>query len=164
MDIIASQLCPVNAIAAGTAPPVYFEELMEMSLGIWTGKTWKEVMNDDPRLWASFMASSWDAIPEAESSTELYNRSLRVWASLRDAAIESGAENIVVVTHGGFIQWLVKSTLQCRAWYPLLPISNCGQFKLCVKPHPAEKSAYMCWEEIDSPLPNQSAQPRGFPS
>ena len=158
---IASQLCSVDP---ALREPVYLDELMEMSLGIWTGKTWEEVMNDDPDLWSAFMARSWDAIPETEPSAELYNRSLRVWAALRDAAIKSAAENVIVVTHGGFIQWLLKSTFQCRSWFPLLPISNCGQFKLNVKPNPKEKSAYLCWEEIDSPLPSQSAQPRGFPS
>ena len=172
-EIISPQLFAPQLSAPGSASrePVYLETLIEMSLGIWTGKNWEEVRNDDPSLWSAFIARSWDAIPEAESSACLYDRSLRVWAALRDAVMENGAENVIVVTHGGFIQWLLKSTFQCRSWYPLLPISNCGQFKLCVKPHPAEKSAYMCWEEIDSPIPNQSAhlqrsfqQPRGFPS
>ena len=160
-EIIASQLC-----LAGVASrdPVYLDVLMEMSLGIWTGKTWEDVKNDDPKLWLAFLAHSWDAISEAESSAALYDRSLRAWAALRDAAIESAAENVIVITHGGLIQWLLKSTFQCRAWFPLLPISNCGQFKLCVKPNLINKSSYSCWEEIDSPLPNQIAQPRGFPS
>lgn len=144
--------------------PVYLYELMEMSLGVWTGKTWDEVKNDDPALWAAFMAKSWDAIPEAEPSSALYDRALRLWAAFRDAAIANNAERIIVVTHGGLIQWLLKSTLHNRAWFPLFPISNCGLFKLCVQPRPNEKSAYLCWEEINSPIPNRSAEPRGFPS
>ena len=160
-EIIAAQINETKACAAG---PVYLDDLIEMHLGIWTGKTWDEVRNDDQSLWSAFTARSWDAIPEAESSFDLYDRSMRVWAVLRDAAIKNDAENLIIVTHGGLIQWLLKTTFQCRSWFPLLPISNCGQFKLNVKPHPTEKSAYLCWEEIDSPLPNQSAQPRGFPS
>ena len=151
-------------VKANPGEPVYLDELMEMSLGVWAGKTWDEVKNDDPSLWSAFAARSWDAIPDAESSSELYDRSMRVWAILRDAAINSDAENIIVVTHGGLIQWLIKSTFQCRSWFPLLPISNCGQFKLNVKPHSTEKSAYLCWEEIDSTLPNQKPQSQGFPA
>jgi len=160
-EIIAAQ---ISAEKTTFGEPVYLDELMEMELGIWTGKSWEEVKNGDQTLWSAFMARSWDAIPGAESSANLYDRSLRIWATLRDKAIESGAEKIIVVTHGGLIQWLLKSTLQCRSWFPLFPISNCGLFKLCVQPHPTEKNAYLCWEEIDSPLPNQGAEPRGFPS
>jgi len=160
-EIIAEEILTTGALCE---KPVYLEDLMEMSLGIWAGKTWEEVKNDDPSIWSGFMARSWDAVPEADSSIDLFERSLRVWGALRDAAIDTGAENVIVVTHGGLIQWLLKSTFQCRAWFPLLPISNCGQFKLCVKPHPSEKSSYMYWEEIDSHLPNQNAQPQGFPA
>jgi broad specificity phosphatase PhoE len=160
----AGETARIIAMEAGLPEPVYLDDLIEMKLGIWSGKTWDQAKKDDPELWAAFMARSWDAIPGAESSAVLYKRSLRLWAVLRDMAKESGAENIVVVTHGGLIQWLLKTTFQCRSWFPLFPISNGGLFKFCVQPHPVEKSAYLCWEEIDSPLPNQSAEPRGFPS
>jgi len=144
--------------------PIAIDDLMEMSLGIWTGKTWDEAKNGDQYLWAAFMARSWDAIPEAESSSDLYKRALRLWAALRDAAIETNAEKIIAVTHGGLIQWLLKSTFQCHRWFPLFPISNCGLFKLCVIPRINEQSAWLCWEEIDSHIQNQDNGPRGFPS
>ncbi|MDR0497620.1 MAG: histidine phosphatase family protein [Treponema sp.] len=162
--IIAAQIIAEQIIVENVNELVFLDDLMEMELGIWSGKNWEQVMNEEPSLWAAFMARSWDAIPGAESSEALYDRSLRLWAVLRDAAIESCAEKIIIVTHGGLIQWLLKSTFRSRSWFPLFPISNCGQFKLCVQPHPTEKSAYLCWEEINSPLPNQNTQPRGFPS
>ena len=149
---------------SGLPGPIAIDGLMEMSLGIWTGKTWEEVKNDDPSLWAAFMARSWDAISEAETSNALYERALRVWGTLRDAAMEKGAEKVVAVTHGGLIQWLVKTTFRCRTWFPLLPISNCGLFKLCVVPRPDANSAFLNWEEIDSRLPNHDTGPKGFPS
>ena len=149
---------------SGLPGPVFVDELIEMSLGIWSGKNWDQVKNDDPALWEAFMARSWDVIPQAESSEALYNRALQAWAFLRDAAIERAAEKVFVVTHGGLIQWLLKSTMQSRSWFPLFPISNCGLFKLSVEPRPAEKSAYMCWEEINSPINEIAEQPRGFPS
>jgi broad specificity phosphatase PhoE len=160
----AKETALIIAEAAGLSGPVFCEDLMEMRLGVWTGKTWDQVRNDDPSLWARFMARSWDAIPEAESSAALYRRALRAWAALRDAAIAQGAEKAIAVTHGGLIQWLLKTTLCCRNWFPLFPIANCGLFKLCVEPRPEEKSAYMCWEDINSSIPDQGAEPRGFPS
>ena len=164
--ISADQLTAGKTAAQGASfpEPVCLDDLTEMSLGIWTGKTWEEVKNDEPALWSAFMARSWDAIPGAESSADLYKRSLRLWAVLRDAAIEYRAENVITVTHGGLIQWILKSTLQCRAWFPLFPISNCGLFKLRVQPRPEEKSAYMCWEEINSPIPDFDSDIFGFSS
>lgn len=160
----ARETARIIAEKAGIPGPVFLEELIEMDLGIWTGKSWDQVKNDDPSLWAAFMARSWDAIPEAESSAALYARALRVWAALRSAAGENSAENVLLVTHGGLIQWLLKCTFQSRSWFPLFPISNCGLSRLRVQPRPAEKSAYLCWEEIDSPVDGRLSPSRGFPS
>jgi broad specificity phosphatase PhoE len=160
----ARETALIIAEETGLPAPVFYDELMEMRLGIWTGKTWDQVKNDDPSLWADFMAHSWNAIPEAESSAALYRRSLQAWSALRDATIARGAEKVIAVTHGGLIQWLLKTTLCCHNWFPLFPIANCGLFKLCVEPHPRQKSSYMCWEEINSGIPDQDAEPRGFPS
>ena len=160
----ARETALIIAEEAGLPPPVFIDSLLEMNLGIWTGKNWEQVKSENPSLWTSFMAKSWDAIPEAESSAALYNRALHVWALLCDAATESGAKKVVAVTHGGLIQWLLKSTFQCHTWFPLFPISNCGLFKLCVEPHQDKQNAYMCWEEIDSTLPGIQAESRGFPS
>jgi broad specificity phosphatase PhoE len=160
----ARETAAIIAKETGLKDPLLKDELFEMSLGIWTGKSWDEVKNDNPALWNDFMARSWDAIPDAESSGDLYKRALCLWALLRDEAIKKDAEKVIAVTHGGLIQWIVKSTFRSRNWFPLLPISNCGQFKLCVEPRPIEKSAYLCWEEINSPIPDYSSEPRGFPS
>jgi broad specificity phosphatase PhoE len=160
----AAETAQIITAEAGLPEPEFFEDLMEMELGIWTGKNWDEVKNNEPSLWQGFRARSWDAIPGAETSAVLYERSLRVWAALRDTAKEQGAAAVFVVTHGGLIQWLLKTTLGCKSWFPLFPISNCGLFKLCVEPVAAEKAAYLCWEEINSSLPNRAGEPRGFPS
>ena len=156
----ARETALIIAEEAGLPEPVFIDELMEMSLGIWTGKAWDEVRND--AYWADFQVRSWDAVPEAESSAALYDRALIAWAALRDRAC--GAGKVIAVTHGGLIQWLLKSTFRCRSWFPLFPISNCGQFKLCVKPHPKEQSASLFWDEINSPIPSLWSAPQGFPS
>ena len=164
----AKETALIIAEEAGLGEPVFIDELLEMSLGIWTGKAWEDVKND--ALWNDFQARSWDAIPGAESSADLYDRALRTWAALRDRVTESGhVEKVIAVTHGGLIQWLIKSTLQNRSWFPLFPISNCGQFRLSAKPHPSGKSASLYWEEINSPIPadkfpEKPLEPRGFPS
>jgi broad specificity phosphatase PhoE len=160
----ARETALIVAEEAGLPGPVFHEDLMEMHLGVWTGKTWDQVKNDDPPLWADFMAYSWDAVPEAESSAALYRRALRAWGAFRDAVKAHNAGKVIAVTHGGLIQWLLKSTLRCRNWLPLFPIANCGLFKLCVEPLPEGKSAYMCWEEINTVAASQTAEPRGFPS
>ena len=160
----ARETASIVAKEMGLGDPVFLDVLIEMDLGVWTGKSWDQVRNDDPSLWSDFMARSWDAIPGAEASVDLFERSLRFWAEVRDAAKAADADKVVVVTHGGLIQWILKSSLQCRTWFPLFPISNCGLFKFCVKPHPTENCAYMGWEEIDTPVSNQQADPRGFPS
>ena len=144
--------------------PVFIDTLMEMHLGIWTDKTWDQVQNEDPSLWADFMSRSWDAIPEAESSMDLYERAKRFWVQICEAANDKAADEILIITHGGLIQWLLKYTFECSNWFPMFPISNCGQSRLCVKPHPASKNPYLAWEEIDAPIPDLLAEPSGFPA
>ena len=158
----ARETAEIISREAGLAEPVCLDELIEMDLGIWSGKVWDEVKNDDPSLWDAFMAKSWDAIPKAESSAVLYERALAAWAVLRDTAVEKGARSVIVVTHGGLLQWLLKSSVRCRTWFPLFPISNCGLSKFCAEPK--KLGVYMCWEVIDSPIPSQPLESRGFPS
>ena len=148
---------------SGLGQPEFIDDLKEMELGVWTGKTWDEVKKDK-ELWQDFRRLSWDAVPQAESSAELYSRALRVWAALRDAAIKKDADTVIVVTHGGLLQWLLKSTTGSKSWFPLFPISNCGLFKFCVEPLPGQTCAFTCWDEINSPLSTESEDSRGFPT
>ena len=143
----ARETAEIIAKEASLPEPVCKIELLEMSLGIWSGKNFNQVRSEDPELWEEFMARSWDAIPEAESSSDLYDRALIAWAMLRDAALELEAKTVITVTHGGLIQWLLKCTLQNHSWLPLFPISNCGLFKLYVRP--GAKGVYMFWEEMN---------------
>jgi len=151
----------------GLGEPAILEDLTEMELGIWTGKPWEQAKTETS-LWQSFKLRSWDAIPRAESSADLYNRAMRVWALLRDTALEKDAGTVISVTHGGLIQWLLKCTLQCRSWFPLFPISNCGLFSLCAEPLKGplkgQNSAFICWDKINSTLSDESEESRGFPS
>lgn|GEM_PF-174345 len=66
-----------------------------------------------------------------------------------DAAVNRGSPSIVAVSHGGFIQWIVRATFGCRTWMPLVATGNCGIFELVVEPRPAAGSAYMLWKRIN---------------
>ncbi|MDR2662377.1 MAG: histidine phosphatase family protein [Treponema sp.] len=136
---------------------VVLQDLQEMHLGEWTGKTWESVAagangvdnngaggnTADAAVnsaiaggdaWDSFRVKSWDAVPGAESSRELFDRALRVWEQMRDRAVAGKASLALTVSHGGLIQWLIKSTLDCRTWFPLFPVHNCGLFVFRAEP------------------------------
>jgi len=146
----AMETAEIIATEAAISRPVCMEELIEIGIGIWSGKIMSQVKDEDPEHYRNFVARSWDAIPEAESSSSLYSRALLAWAALRDAAVEHNAKRVIAVTHGGFIQWLLKSSFGSRTWLPLFPSSNCGLYRLFVEPD--RNGVYMCWEEINSAL------------
>ena len=146
----ARETAEIIAQEAGLQEPVFMEDLMELNLGIWTGKLFSQLVDEDLALWENFQSRSWDAIPGAEPSKDLYERALRVWTTLKEAAVE-GAEKCIVITHGGLIQWLVKRSFQCQTWFPLIPISNCGLFRLRVVPNAIGNPA-LFWDEMNTPL------------
>jgi broad specificity phosphatase PhoE len=129
---------------------VFLEDLREMDLGEWTGATWSGVNGGEGKdAWDSFRQKSWDAVPGAESSAELFDRALRVWKQMRDEAVKRKSTLAVTVSHGGLIQWLLKTTMDCRSWFPLFPIHNCGLFIFQVEPGRDAQESYMVWKLID---------------
>jgi probable phosphoglycerate mutase len=169
-EIIAAQLLTVRPDASPSAgialpPPVFLDALRELDLGSWTGKTMGDMERADRELWNRFQARSWDAVPGAESAASLFDRAMRVWVKIRDGAIAGGAsgmdggasgrrgaEKVIVVTHHGIIQWMIKSSFGVRSWFPLIPMSNCGLSKLRVEPIPGQSNAYMAWDMINREL------------
>jgi probable phosphoglycerate mutase len=153
--IIAARMAADRPGAAGIAlpPPVFLEVLRELDLGSWTGKTMDDMEKADGELWNRFRAQSWDAVPGAESAASLYDRAMRVWAEIRDGVKAQDAERAIVVTHHGIIQWMIKASFGVRAWFPLLPMSNCGLSKLRVMPIRGQPNAYMAWDMINRELP-----------
>jgi broad specificity phosphatase PhoE len=61
----------------------------------------------------------------------------------------AGQSSLAVVTHGGFIQWLVRATFGVRTWMPLLPTGNCGVFELVVTPRPDSVSPHLLWKRLN---------------
>jgi broad specificity phosphatase PhoE len=148
----ALETAEIIAAGAGLPAPVPSDTLVEMDLGIWSGKNWDEAQREDPLLWAQFRARSWEAIPGAESPAALYRRAMEAWELFRDEAKRQSARTVIAVSHGGLIQWLLRTTFGNRTWFPLFPISNCGLFKLRVEPNAKNNSAYMAWETINEKL------------
>lgn len=127
--------------------PVVIDDLKEMHLGEWTGKTWADINGGTGGAWDTFRTKSWDAVRGAETSGELFERAIRVWGLLRDT-VKVPDTLVFAVSHGGLIQWLLKSSLGCRSWFPLFPIGNCGLFVFRAEPN-RDSEAYTAWELID---------------
>lgn len=120
---------------AGTDEPVETTDLMELDTGIFSGYTFEEIGEHFPEASQVFRVESWESVPGAEPIASLYARAERHWNRIVDDA-NAGHEVIVSVTHGGLLQWIVKSTLgdDMQRWMPIIKARNCGIFLLTVRP------------------------------
>ncbi len=122
--------------------------LIELDTGIFTGKTFHEIGLEYPDLLKEFMYKSWDVVPAAESALLLYSRACAAWTKLKQAAMESGG-SVAAVSHGGFIQWLFRSSFGHKSWMPLITTGNCSVFELFVRGGDGINPVYMQWKEIN---------------
>lgn len=144
----AKETAEIIAREAGFRAPELAECLVELDVGEWTGQSWSQLRSSSPEIWAAFHSRSWAAVESAERPEALYRRALLAWTFLRDRGLASGARAVVAVSHGGFLQWLVRSTFGCRSWFPLLPVHNCGVFRLKVEGASPDR-AFIAWESMD---------------
>jgi broad specificity phosphatase PhoE len=144
----AAETGRIVAAACGLPQPRLDRTLMEIDTGMFSGISLDEARVRFPDVYAAFSHQSWDGVPDAEKSGSLFERAMSAWGILRDVAL-SGERGIACVTHGGFIQWLVRATFGGRMWMPLLPTSNCGVFELLVTPTVAGYPAYMQWRLLN---------------
>jgi broad specificity phosphatase PhoE len=180
----AAETAAIVARAAGLPAPEPSPLLRELDAGIFTGLSLPEAAELHPEATASFERRSWDGVPGAESSVDLYARALSAWRLLRERASEPAAGGrgraaagpegqapagkgggnaaaprcILALSHGGFIQWLLRSSFGCRSWMPLFTTGNCGVFELFVEPLGPGEPAYLIWRKIDWRAPD--AAPR----
>ena len=138
----------IIAEVAGIGPVELSDILIEVDVGLFSGIDPDTAARRHPELWSNFYTQSWDAIPNAETSRQMYARAILAWRQIREMAAE-GASRIVCMTHGGLLQWLMKSTLGAHAWLPLLPMSNCGisqyDIEMIIKGSPA----FVAWSMIN---------------
>ncbi len=133
--------------------------LIELDTGVFSGIDAESAARTDPVLWKEFYTHSWDAIPGAEPSKSLYARAILVWRRIRELG-EQGASRVVCMTHGGLLQWLMKSTLSVHRWFPLLPMSNCGISQYEIEIVEKNSPAFVQWAKIDFHPPNVPEGPK----
>jgi len=144
----ASETARIVAATCDAGEPAFVDALAELDTGVFSGLSLDEARARFPEAYAEFEYRSWDGVPGAESSAVLYARAMEAWGLLRARAL-SGDRTIVSVTHGGLIQWLVRSTFGCRSWMPLLSTGNCGVFELLVAPTGGGRPAYLQWPRLN---------------
>jgi len=174
----ASETARIISRAAGLAAIETSESLIELDTGVFSGLSLDEARLRFPEAYFAFERRSWDGVPGAESSERLYARAMDAWRFLKACAegcggADSGAESVgergggsdagggsrsckrvVAVTHGGFIQWLIRATLGVRDWMPLFSTGNCGIFELHVEPNGPGEPAYLLWKRMDHQVPS----------
>lgn len=144
----ASESASIISAVAGFPEPELEPLLIELDIGKFSGLTLDEARDRYPEDYQRFSYMSWEGVSDAETVDQLIQRATAAWVRLKAAALESGG-NVLALTHGGAIQWLVRLTFGCRSWMPLLTTGNCGIFELTVKPTVPGKPAYLHWKEIN---------------
>ncbi len=115
----------------GTENFIENDNLIELDTGIFSGESLDELPIKYPEVWKNFQQKSWEGVPGAEKTEEIYGRAEKHWKLLLSflQSNEKAPErniNIVTVSHAGLIQWLIKASFGHRAWMPLFPMSNTG--------------------------------------
>ncbi|MCA1755739.1 MAG: histidine phosphatase family protein [Spirochaeta sp.] len=141
--------------------PETFTDLQELDLGIFSNLRYAELATLHPREFLAFQAKSWAAVPNAEPNALLSDRAGRVWTHLIEVA-NAGHTDILSVSHGGFLQWIIKATFgnDNEDWMPMVEAQNCGIFIFEARPvdaaEPGEEPAYYgIWRRMNYQVPDQ---------
>lgn len=148
----ASVTADIIAKTCAIREPIFLPSLAEVDVGVFSGIDMETARARNPEVFKEFYYRSWDAVPGAESSKSMYARAVASWISMRDLA-EKGAKTIVCVSHGGLIQWLIRSTFGVHSWLPLIPSSNCGISQYDVEPVVLGEPAFVQWSMINFRVP-----------
>jgi broad specificity phosphatase PhoE len=106
------------------------EELNELDIGLFTGLSVEQIRARHPEAWRFFLRESWEGVPGAERIASLQDRAERLWELLAGSAVAGRAA--LCVTHSGIMQWVLKATLGCRTWMPVVPMGNCSVSRFSV--------------------------------
>jgi probable phosphoglycerate mutase len=101
-DFHASPLCraaeTMAILRAEIGPdvpePTYDDRLKEGAFGTWEGRTWPDILRDEPEAHATFLQRGWDEAPHGGESYGDIARRLEAWAA-------GLTRDTVVVSHGG---------------------------------------------------------------
>ncbi|HEX8463923.1 MAG TPA: histidine phosphatase family protein [Abditibacterium sp.] len=99
-----------RAIAALSGHEIQLEpRLRERDLGVFEGYTKAEVKEKLPEVFAGYASGDIDyVIPEGESTRQRFERSMAV---LHEIAARHAGQTVVVVTHGGVLNGLLRACL-----------------------------------------------------
>lgn len=124
------------------------DALAEVDVGLFSGMSVERAEAEHPDIFRRFSYSSWDAVPGAEHSSRMYFRAMRSWERIRELAV-GGARNILCVSHGGLIQFLIRATFGAKTWLPLYPVGNCGISRFDIEPTGEGLPAFTQWRTIN---------------
>ncbi len=149
----AAATASIIAEACGLGAPEYLHSLVEVDVGPFSGETMESAARKFPEAFGEFRYHSWDAVPGAEHSRDMYARAVASWMRMRELAA-AGAKSIVCVSHGGLIQWLIRATFGVKTWLPLLPTANCGISRFDVEVTDPGLPAFVQWPIINFKAPS----------
>jgi broad specificity phosphatase PhoE len=150
----ALQTAHIIGEEAGIPDVRSMEELTEIDTGIFSELTFDEARARFPDAWMEFQRLGWEGVPGAEKARSLAARAEAAWGRLF-ALFAENRRNILCVSHSGFLQWIIRSTLGLQTWMPLISTSgNCGITHLRVANAPLDgggHSYYVNWTMINMP-------------
>ena len=119
------------------------QDLIELDAGIFESKTIVSVQEENPKLYQEFLKHSWEVVPKAEKISSLVSRAKKTWQKIEELS-HKGHENITVVSHGGIMQWLFKTSFgfsgeHLKEWAPIIRVSNCSIFSITIEPAQSEQ-------------------------
>lgn len=125
------------------------DELQELDTGVFSDRSIDYIRNNEPELWNTYQQHSWDGVPEAEGQLSLRVRALSIWRLLAKVSAD-GKRSILCVSHGGIMQWIIKSSFtDTGVWMPLVEVSNCGIFHMHIRPINAEDAILATWRAFN---------------
>jgi broad specificity phosphatase PhoE len=87
-----------------------YTRLNEQDWGVWNGKTYQDLILEQPKELERQMTSGWRFCPPGgEDRLSLWNRSVRVF---NDMAVRWPGQKILVISHGGVIRTLIYGTMK----------------------------------------------------
>lgn len=165
----AMETARIIAESAEYADPLPLESAKELDTGMFTGLSLEEIAERYPEDYAEFIVGSWEAVRDAESVASLTGRALATWAAVAEAADavardrssrsdssgtaeETSPIRIMVVTHGGMLQWIFKTSFGAVPdapvpWMPLMLATNCAVSEFSARPvsSVAKTGAALSW-------------------
>lgn len=121
--------CAVGAGIIGSRlglKPVFLQNLRELDIGVWEGKSWTELQSEYPVEFQSRLADIVNyRVPRGENLNDLHNRVMPV---IREIAKRHRGENVLVVAHGGANRVVLLDAIGA----PLSSLFNIDQDYCCL--------------------------------